>query len=166
MIGQRDPGGIEHLQKEIPYQAVCFVDFIEQENALPVFGKDSSQTSRAAGFIAHEQLDVVQVEELGHVKAENALAPEKIASEFQRQFRLSYSGRAKKKKRPQRFPGGLQAKLAALQHGTYAGNDVALAFDLGRQMRFKAGEIFNEGGSIHGLLAGWNCLPLSHWRTA
>ena len=46
MIGQRDPAGIEHLQKEIPYQAVRFINFVEQENALPVLGMDSSQASR------------------------------------------------------------------------------------------------------------------------
>ena len=162
MIGQRDPGGIEHLQKEIPYQAVRFFNFIEQENALPVFGKDSSQPSRAAGFVAHEELHVVQVEEFRHIEPEHGTLTEQVTGKFQCQFRLPYSGRPEKQERAKRFAGGLQAKLAAFQHGTHAGNGVSLAFDLGRQMRFKACEIFNEGGSIHRLVAGWDCLPLSH----
>ena len=68
--------------------------------------------------------------------------------------------------RAKRFAGGLQAKLAAFPHGTDAGNDMALALDLGKQVWLKTGEIFNQSGSIHGLVAGWDRLPLSHWRTA
>ena len=55
--------------------------------------------------------------------------------------------------------------MAAFQHGTHAGNDMALAFDLRKQVRFKDGEIFNESGSINRLVGGWDCLLLSHWRT-
>ena len=33
MIGERDARGIEHLQEEIPYQAVGFFDFVEKQNA-------------------------------------------------------------------------------------------------------------------------------------
>jgi hypothetical protein len=88
MIGQRDSGGIEHLQKQIPNQAVCLFDFIEQENALPVFAKDSSQTSRAAGFVSHEQLHIVQVEEFRHVEPEHGTLTEQVTGKFQRQLRL------------------------------------------------------------------------------
>lgn len=45
------------------------------------------------GVIAHEQLDAVKVQELGDVEAENAFAPEHVASEFHRQFLLPYFGR-------------------------------------------------------------------------
>jgi hypothetical protein len=107
MIGQRDPGGVEHLQKEIPNQAVCFFDFIEQENALPVFGKDFSQTSRAAGFVAHEQLHVVQVEEFRHIEPEHGTLTEQVTGKFQRQLRLPYSGRPEKQERAKRFACGL-----------------------------------------------------------
>ena len=106
------------------------------------------------------------MEEFRHIEPEHGTLTEQVTGKFQRQLRLPYSGRPEKQERAKRFAGGLQAKLAAFQHGTHAGNDVALAFDLGKQMRFKAGEIFNEGGSIHGLVAGWDRLPLSHWRTA
>ena len=86
------------------------------------------------------------MQELGHVEAKDAFASEKTAGEFQRQFRLPHPGRTEKEERAERFPLRLQSKLAAFQHGTHAGNDVALAPDLGRQMRFKTGEIFNEEG--------------------
>jgi hypothetical protein len=107
-----------------------------------------------------------RVEEFRHVESEHGTLTEEVTGKFQRQFCLPYSGRPEKEERAERFAGGLQAKLAAFQHGTHARNDVGLAFDLGKQVRLKAGEILNEGGSTHGLLAGWARLPLSHWRTA
>ncbi len=93
MIGQRDSGGIKHLQKKIPYQPVGFFDFIEQKNTLPVFGKDFPQPAGAASLITHEQLHVVQVKEFRHVEAKHGIIPEKVAGKFQRQFCLPYSGR-------------------------------------------------------------------------
>ncbi len=50
MIGERDAGGIEHLQKEIPYQAVGLFDFIEKQNALLVLRQNASQAVRGCRF--------------------------------------------------------------------------------------------------------------------
>ena len=110
---------------------MCFFDFIEQENALPAFGKGSSQTSRAAGFIAHEQLHIVQVEEFRHVKPEHGTLTEEVTRKFQRQLRLPDTGRPEKQERAKRFAVGLQAKFAAFQRGRHAGNHMVLAVDLG-----------------------------------
>jgi hypothetical protein len=63
-------------------------------------------SSRAAGFVAHEQLHVVQVEEFRHVKPEHGTIAEEVTRKFQRQFRLPYSGRPEKQERAERFAVG------------------------------------------------------------
>ena len=146
MIGERDARGIEHLQKEIPYQAMGFFDFVEEQNASLMLRENYSESSGAAGFISHEQLHAVQVEELGHIEAENVLGSEKIAREFQRQFRLPHPGRPEKQERTERFPGGLQAKLAAFENRANAGNDMVLPFDPGKQVSFEAIQVLDCGG--------------------
>ena len=142
MIGERDARGIEHLQKEIPYQAMGLFDFVEKQNASLVPRENLPESSRAAGFVSHEQLHAVQVQELGHIEAENILIAEQIAREFQRQFRLSHPGRSEKQERPERLPGGLQAKLAAFENRANAGNDMVLALDPGKQVSFEAVQVF------------------------
>ena len=54
MVGESDSGSIKHLQKEIPYQPMSFFDFIKKEDALPMLGKNFSQSSGAARFVAHK----------------------------------------------------------------------------------------------------------------
>ena len=51
MIGQRDPGGVEHLQEKIPYQAMSLFDFIKQEDAALAVCKYVSQPSGSARFV-------------------------------------------------------------------------------------------------------------------
>ena len=58
--------------------------------------KNVPEVSGAAGFIAHEQLHVVQVKELGHVETKNGVTAKEISREFQRQFRLAHPGWAEK----------------------------------------------------------------------
>ena len=105
-----------------------------------------SESSDAAGFVTHEELHAVQMQEFGHIEAENTLIAEKIARKFQRQFRLPHSGRSKKQERPQRLPGGLQSKLAAFENRAHAGNDMVLAFDPGKQMGFKTIQVLDCAG--------------------
>jgi len=59
-------------------------DFIEKQNAMLVLRKNVPEAFGATGFIAHEQLHIVQVKELGHIEAENVVAAEKIAVKFKR----------------------------------------------------------------------------------
>ena len=97
MVGERDARGIEHLQKEIPYQPVGLFDFIEQQNSAVVLPEDGSQASRSAGFIAHEELHVVQVQELRHIETKGTLVAEKVAGEFQREFGFADARRPEEK---------------------------------------------------------------------
>ena len=57
-------------------------DFVEKQNAVLMARENASQAPGAARLVAHEQLHAVKVQELGHVEAECAFAPEKIASEI------------------------------------------------------------------------------------
>lgn len=164
MIGQSDPGRIEHLQEEIPDQAVGLFNLIEKKNAMPMLGKHFSQTTGAAGLVTHKQLHVVEVEEFGHVEPEHRIIPEEVAGEFQCQFCLPHPGRPEEKKRTERLALWLQSELAAFQHGTHAGNGMILAIDFGKQMGLKAGKFFNLG--IHGLVTGLVFFARSHWRIA
>ena len=91
-------------------------DFIEEQNAPLVPRENIPESSGAAGLIAHEQLHAVQVKELGHIEAENALIAEQIAREFQRQLRLADAGRPEKEERAERF-----ADAAAIQAGRVRG---------------------------------------------
>ena len=123
MIGERDAGGIEHLQKEIPYQAVGLFNFIEQRERLA--GVCERTLPKRPGLPVSSPMKsftLSRVEEFGHVESENGSLTEKVTGKFQRQFRLPYPGRPEKKERSKRFLGGLQAKLAAFQNGTHAGN--------------------------------------------
>ena len=86
------------------------------------------------------------MQEFGHIEAENTLIAEKIAREFQRQFRLPHSGRPEKQERTERFPGGLQAKLAAFENRANAGNHMVLPFDPGKQVSFEAVQVADCGG--------------------
>jgi len=144
VIGESEPGGIEHLQKEIPDEAVGFFDFVEQKDALPMLGKHFSQATGAAGLVAQKQLDVVEVEEFGHVEPEHGILAEKVAGEFQGQFCLPHPGWSEKKKRTERLALRLQSELAAFQHGADTGNGMILAFDFGKQMGFRAGNTLNK----------------------
>ena len=54
MIGERDAGGIEHLQEQIPYQAMRLFDLVEKQDASLVVGENLSQPSGAARLVAHE----------------------------------------------------------------------------------------------------------------
>ena len=114
---------------------------------MPMRGKDFPQAPRCAGFVSHEQLYCVQMEKFRHIETERGIITEKIAGKFERQFGLTYAGRPEKKKGTKRLAGRLQPKLAPFQHRTHAGNDMALSLDLGKQMGFEAGEIFD--GGIH-----------------
>jgi hypothetical protein len=84
-----------HLRK---YQTVGLLDLIEQKNAAAMFGQDFPQPSGAAGFVAHEQLHIVQVEKFGHIEPEYGIAAEKVSGEFQRQFRFPNASRPKEEK--------------------------------------------------------------------
>ena len=110
---------------------MCFFDFIEQENALPVFAKDSSQTSRAAGFVSHQRLHIVQVQEFRHVKPEHGTLTEQLAGKFQCPFRLPYSGRSEKQERAKRSAIGRKPNWPRSTRKT-RGNYVLLTLDLGR----------------------------------
>ena len=116
MIGERDARRIEHLQKEIPYEAMGFFDFVKEKNASLVPRENIPKPSEAAGFVSHEQLHAVQVEEFGHVEAVNVLGSEQVASEFERQLRLSHTGRSEKQERTEGLPGRLQSELAAFEN--------------------------------------------------
>lgn len=119
---------------------------------MSIFGEHLSEPSGATGFVSHEQLHRVQMEKFGHIETEHGIIAEKVTGEFQRQLRLSYASRPEKQERTKRFSRRLQPKLTAFQHGANAGNDVALAFDLGGKMRLKAGEFFDE--RIHDVVTG------------
>ena len=123
-----------------------FFDFVEEQNPPLVPREDHSESSGAAGFVSHEQLHAVQMEEFRHVEAGNTLIAEKIAREFQSQFRLPHAGRSEKQERAERFPTGLQAKLAAFEHRADAGNDMVLAFDPGEQVSIEAVQVLDCGG--------------------
>ena len=100
-------------------------------------------------------------------KRMNILGSEQIAGEFQRQLRLPHSGRPEKQERPERFPGGLQSKLAAFQNRAHAGNDMVLPFDPGKQVSFEAIQVFDRGRiCVHEWLAGLDTANFSHCRTA
>src|SRR5262245_40005648 len=105
------------------------LNFVEQENASLVLGENFSESSNAAGFISHEELHTVQVKELGHIESKNAFVAEKVAGEFQRQFRLTHAGRPKKQERTERFAGRLQSKLAAFENRAHARDDMVLSLD-------------------------------------
>jgi len=99
MVGQGDARGVQHLQKEIPDQAVSLFDFIEEKNTLAMFGKNFPQPSWIPSFIPHEQFHGVFVLEFRHVEAEHGICPQKVTRKFQRQFRLPRPSRSEKKKR-------------------------------------------------------------------
>jgi len=82
-------------------------EFVEEENALPVPRKNSAQPSDVAGLVAHEQLNVVEVEELGHVEAEDGISAEKVAGKFQRKLSLADSCGAEEEEGTERFVGRL-----------------------------------------------------------
>ena len=84
MVGKRNARGIEPLQKKVSNQVIGFFNFVEQQDTSLVPRENVSKPSESAGFIAHEQLHVVQAQKLGHIEAENALIAEKIARKFQR----------------------------------------------------------------------------------
>src|SRR6476620_6048901 len=73
-------------KKRSQIKRCAFLDFIERENALPVFREDFSQASSAAAFVAHEQLHSVQMQEFRHIEPEHGTLTEQVTGKFQRQF--------------------------------------------------------------------------------
>jgi hypothetical protein len=142
-------------KKQIPNDAMSFLDFVEQQNASLMPRENVSQASGAPGFVSDEEFHAVQVQEFRHVEAEGILAAEEIAAEFERQFCLPYAGWSEKKERTERLPAGLESKLAALQNRAHTRNDVVLALDSRKQMRFESIQV-TEGGwlCVHEELAG------------
>lgn len=82
MIRQGDVCRIEHLQKEIPDEVMGLFNFIEEKDTMSMLGENLSQTPAVAGFIAHEELYVVEVEELGHVEAEKRFTTKEVSRTF------------------------------------------------------------------------------------
>lgn len=153
MIGKSNVRRIKHLQKEIPDQAVRLFDFIEEKNTVAVPRKDFSEASGIAGFVAYEQLHRVQMKKFRHIESKYRVLTKEVSGEFQGRFRFPHPRRPEKQERAKRLARRLQSKLAAFQHGAHAGNGVALAFDLGKQVRLKAIKMFDEGGIFHGWMA-------------
>jgi hypothetical protein len=167
VVSQRNAGRIEHLQEEIPNEAVGLLNFVEQQNASLMARENVSESSRASGFVSYEELDRVQVQEFRHVEAENIVAAEEIAGEFERQFCLSHTGWSKKKERTEWFPAGLESELAALQNRAHAGNDMVLALDFRKQVSFESIQVTESGWMcVHEGLVGLETAPLSHCRRA
>jgi hypothetical protein len=167
VIGEGDVGGIEHLQKQIPNEAMSFLNFVEQQNASLMPRENVSQASGAPGFVSDEELHAVQVQEFRHVEAKEILAAEEIAAEFESQFCLPYAGWSEKKEGTEWFLAGLESELAALQNRAHARNDVVLALDSRKQMRFESIQV-TEGGWLcaHEGLAGLETAPFRYCRRA
>jgi hypothetical protein len=106
VVGKRDAGCIEHLQKKVPDQAMGLFDFVKEKNAALSMRKDGSQAPTPAGFIAHEQLGAVKVKELGHIEAEDTVFSKQVASEFQGQLRLPTPVGPRNRKEPRGFAVG------------------------------------------------------------
>ena len=51
MVCEGDASSIQHLQKEIPYQAVGLFDLVEKQDALLVFREHLAEATGAAGFV-------------------------------------------------------------------------------------------------------------------
>jgi len=145
-------------------QAVRLFYFVEEENAMTMLGQNFSQPSGVAGSITHKQLYAVQVEEFGHVEAEEGISAEKVAGEFQRELSLADSCGAEEEERTERLVVGLQPELAACEHRTDSGNGMLFTFNFGKEVRFEGIEFIDVG--IHGFSMGLIFLPQSHWRRA
>lgn len=98
VIGQCDAGGIRHLKEQVPDQAMGLLDFVEKENARAIFRQHVPEAAGPASFVAHEELHMIDVEELRHIEAEHGIAAEKIAGKLERQLRFADAGRTEKQK--------------------------------------------------------------------
>jgi hypothetical protein len=61
VVYEGDASSVQHLQEKIPYQAVSLFDFVEKQDALLVSCEHLAKATDTAGFVAHKELHIVQV---------------------------------------------------------------------------------------------------------
>jgi hypothetical protein len=97
MVCEGDASSVQHLQEKIPYQPVRLFDFVEKQDALLVSCEQLAKATDTAGFVAHEELHIVQVKKFGHIESEDVTLSEQVAGEFQSQSGFTDTCRTKEK---------------------------------------------------------------------
>ena len=112
MVRKGDASGVQHLQEKIPYQVVSLFDFVEKQDALLVSCEHLAKATDTAGFVAHEELHIVQVKKFGHIESEDAIVSEQVMGEFQSQSGFADTCRTKAKEKSQRFLDWILSRTA------------------------------------------------------
>jgi hypothetical protein len=141
---QHDARSVQDLQKEIEDSWMRLLDFVKEKRpVVPVF-----QGAPKQAFLAQppteQNTEAFLSLELRHIEAKKAFLSEEIASEREREFRLSDSRGTEEQKAPARPTRRREAEFSAVQDGNYPRQHMVLSknllakFGLEKTQTFKA----------------------------
>src|SRR6185295_11514240 len=78
VVNEGDASSVQHLQEKIPYQTMSLFDFVKKQDALLVSCEHLAKATDTAGFVAHEELHIVQAKKFGHIESEDVIVSEQV----------------------------------------------------------------------------------------
>src|SRR4029434_2222338 len=114
-----EAGSVNDLQEDIEQWRMCLLDFIKEQSSFVSRLQRAAQQALFAQSPSQQNTKTLLGLILRHIKAKHAFLAEEIASECERQLRLSNSGRTEEQKTSARPARCREPEFSTLQYGHY-----------------------------------------------
>src|SRR4030095_7056322 len=114
--GHSEAGSVHDLQENIQHSRMCLLDFIKEQSSFVSRLQRAAQQALFAQSAAQENTKTLLCLILRHIETKHAFLAEEIASECERQLRLSDSGRTEEQKTSARQAPRREPEFSTVQH--------------------------------------------------
>ena len=126
---------VQHLEKEVEDEGMRLLDLVKEERSLRDAGQRTAEQPDFTGLLADQFFDGGLILIFGHIEANGLQTVEKVRGENIRQFGLPDAGRPHEKERAFRARRVGEPQFSTRQHRRHTFEHMALATDVGFQMR-------------------------------